>query len=292
MLEKIEKCPVCNSENYYMDIICKDYVISQEEFQIVKCQSCNFRFTNPRPGQQEIGKYYQSTDYISHQDDNEGVINKLYYIVKQKNLNSKLQLINDLYNKGSVLDIGCGTGSFLEICKKDGWITVGIEPDEKARKKAVQKTQGEVKENIYELPFQKFDIITMWHVLEHVHLLNETIEKIKQLLNENGKLIIAVPNRDSYDAKRFGTYWAAYDVPRHLYHFTQETLMQLMKKHQLKIFKVLPMKYDAYYISLMSLKHKYNQTRFVSAITTGLLSNKWAKKNNNNYSSLTYIFSK
>jgi 2-polyprenyl-3-methyl-5-hydroxy-6-metoxy-1,4-benzoquinol methylase len=292
MSEKLIKCPVCNNEQFKKDIICEDYAVSHEIFQIVTCINCNFSFTNPRPNQKDIGKYYQSAEYISHQDDNKGLINKLYYIVKNKNLKSKLHLINKLQKKGNLLDIGCGTGSFLEICQNGGWRVTGIEPDLLAREKAIEKTKGEVKENIFELSHQKYDLITMWHVLEHMHDLNRSIEKIKSLLSSTGKLIIAVPNRNSYDARKFGEYWAAYDIPRHLYHFTQPTLIKLMNQHQLKIQQILPMKYDAYYISLMSLKYKNKQPNYFSALFAGFISNQWAKKNDNNYSSLTYIFSR
>jgi len=292
MLEEIRDCPICGSDKNEKELICKDYSISREEFHIVRCTNCQFIFTTPRPSENYIGKYYQSDAYISHQDNNKGLLNNVYYLIKQKNLKNKLNLINELYQRGQILDIGCGTGSFLHICKEDGWNIRGVEPDENARKKAISKTQSQISADLISIEGEKsFDIITMWHVLEHIHKLNETIEKIYTLLKESGKLVIAVPNVESYDAKVFKQYWAAYDIPRHLYHFSKETLQKLMQKHGLKLEKVLPMPYDAYYISLLSLKNKFNKMDYLNAFAIGFKSNLRAKSTTN-HSSLTYIFSK
>jgi 2-polyprenyl-3-methyl-5-hydroxy-6-metoxy-1,4-benzoquinol methylase len=292
-LEKLDACPVCGytvSETY---LACTDYTVSGEIFTLEKCKNCNFVYTNPRPGEKQISRYYQSADYVSHNDTNKGLINKVYHVVRKKTLADKLRLINKIHARGKLLDIGCGTGAFLQVCKNDGWTVNGIEPDEGARAMAQIKLGATIERDILtSFSEEKFNVITLWHVLEHVHQLNETVEKIENLLSLGGKVVIAVPNINSYDAKHFGKYWAAYDIPKHLYHFSRETLELLMKKHGIKLVEVLPMKFDAYYIGLLSTRNKYKEIKFVEGLMEGFKSNNWAKKNKHSYSSLTYIFSR
>ncbi len=292
-LEKLEACPVCGyriSEPY---LNCKDHSVSGEEFSLVQCKNCSFVYTNPRPNEKQIGKYYQSVNYISHTDTNKGIINKVYHLVRKKTIADKINLVNRLHEKGNLLDIGCGTGFFLENCQKQGWRSKGIEPDEGARSIAQNRLNVPIEKDLLtSFLDEKFDILTLWHVLEHIHELNKTVEKIVSIMSGDAKVIIAVPNISSYDAKRYNKYWAAYDLPKHLYHFSKKTLELLMNNHGIKLVEIIPMKFDAYYISLLSTKNKYKQINFLEAIKEGYNSNKWAEKNDNNYSSLTYIFSK
>jgi 2-polyprenyl-3-methyl-5-hydroxy-6-metoxy-1,4-benzoquinol methylase len=278
-LEKVDKCPVCDHTEKEFFVSCTDYTVSKKEFTVVRCKNCSFTYTHPRPDQNEIGKYYQSENYISHTDTNKGLINKVYHIVRQKTLTNKLTLINNISNKGSLLDVGCGTGSFLEVCKNDGWLIEATEPDIRAKDIAENKLGIKIQTDLLQaFEGKHFDVITLWHVLEHIHALNQTVEKIVNLMNPEGKLVIAVPNIDSYDANYFGKYWAAYDLPRHLYHFSKKTLQKLMQKHGIKLDAIIPMKYDAYYISLLSTKYKNGSIRYYEALTQGVKSNVWAKK--------------
>ncbi len=277
MPELIDKCPVCNSNNFEDFLICKDYTQSNEDFKIVSCTRCNLKFTNPRPDIKEIEKYYQSENYISHSNTNKGFINKLYQLVRGLTLKKKLGLIN-LLNKDSktkkILDIGCGTGMFLKVCSENNWETYGSEPDQKTRNAAIGNSKSEIKLNIFEeYSSQKFDIITMWHVMEHIHDLNKNLERIKELMNTHSYLIIAVPNCDSFDAKIYKEYWAAYDVPRHLSHFNIKSLTSLITKHDMTLIKTKGMIFDTFYISMLSTKYKNNYTNYIEAITVGLLSN-------------------
>jgi 2-polyprenyl-3-methyl-5-hydroxy-6-metoxy-1,4-benzoquinol methylase len=294
MYEKLNECPICSASNLKNHLVVKDHSVSQESFNIMICENCNFQFTNPRPSEEEIGKYYQSEEYISHSDKANSPINLIYKMARKYALASKKRLINSIAKdkKGRILDYGCGTGYFLETMKEDGWKTYGLEPNEKARE--IAKTKTKVKENLEQLNLKnkKFDIITLWHVLEHIHNINDTIKVLKTILKEKGKIVIAVPNIDSYENNVFENDWAAYDVPRHLYHFNQDTMNTLMLKHGLKIKKVYPMKLDAYYISLLSNKYKYNKNKFLESFITGYKSNSYAIKNKNNYSSLIYIIKK
>jgi len=292
--ENLIDCPVCGGSNLKNHKVVKDHSVSQESFNIMMCDNCNFQFTNPRPDEGNIGKYYNSEEYISHSDKANSPINFIYKIARKYALSSKRKLINSVANhkKGRLLDYGCGTGYFLENMKSNGWKVYGIEPNEKARSIATEKAK--VKENIEQLNLKnkKFDVITLWHVLEHIHDLNDIIKQLKSILKEKGKLVIAVPNIDSYEQSFYEEHWAAYDVPRHLYHFSQDTMNTLMLKHGLKVKKVYPMKLDAYYISLLSNKYKFQKNKFINSILTGYKSNSYANKNQNNYSSLIYIIKK
>lgn len=258
------------------------------------CDNCNFQFTNPRPSETEIAKYYQSDDYISHSDQANSPIGYLYKLARTYALASKRKLINTIAKdkKGRLLDYGCGTGYFLNTMKENGWKTYGLEPNDKARSIAQTKTTVEAHLDQLNLKNKKFDIITLWHVLEHVHHINDTIKILKTLLKEKGKIIIAVPNIESYEQDVFQENWAAYDVPRHLYHFSKDTMNTLMLKHGLKIKRVYPMKLDAYYISLLSNKYQTGKNQYLKSLITGYKSNSYADSNENNYSSLIYIIKK
>lgn len=245
----------------------------------MECSTCEFKFTNPRPVESEIGKYYQSEEYISHSNTTKGIINLAYKIVRNYTLKQKLKLINRLTNNReqaaiNLLDIGCGTGDFLHTCKSAGYKVVGIEPNPKALKFAKDKYSLDVKteDNIKNLGNESFDVITMWHVLEHVHFLNDRIAELKFLLKKNGVLVVAVPNCSSFDAKIYKENWAAYDVPRHLYHFVYQDIKTLFEKKSMSIKEVLPMKFDSYYVSLLS--EKYKGGWMINGIFNGWISNR------------------
>ncbi len=288
--ERLEQCPVCGKEEFKNFIVVTDNAVSKESFVIVECENCTFKFTNPRPDESGIGRYYESEEYISHSNIKTGIINRAYHVVRSITTKQKVELINGYaFAKGAVLDYGCGTGIFLGACKKDGWEIRGVEPNAKAREIASQETSEIIASDLSEIEGEKFDVITLWHVLEHIHTLNSTVQALISLLQEDGTLIIAVPNADSHDAQQYKENWAAYDVPRHLYHFTQPTMKRFLKKHKMKLEKVLPMKFDAYYVSMLSEKHKEGKTQMLSSVLNGYKSNSYAEKNGNDYSSLIFV---
>jgi 2-polyprenyl-3-methyl-5-hydroxy-6-metoxy-1,4-benzoquinol methylase len=288
--ERLENCPVCGKSEFRNFLVVQDKSVSQESFVIVACENCGFKFTNPRPDKGNIGSYYESENYISHSNTNKGIINKAYQIVRSIAIKDKVELVNSLSKKGNLLDYGCGTGYFLAACQKDGWEVSGYEPNDTARKQA-EETLGKTIEKVSLEKFQPdtFELITLWHVLEHVHTLNETFQQLRSLLKPNGIMLVAVPNADSLDAKKYKDNWAAYDVPRHLYHFNQPTMNRFLKKHKMELLNVKPMKYDAYYVSMLSEKYKAGKSKIFSSVLTGYKSNSYASKNNNDYSSLIYI---
>lgn len=294
MYERVEECPICQQAEFSNYVICTDHLVTDESFAIVKCNNCDLKFTNPRPTQENIHKYYESPEYDSHKRKGQGITDGLYNLARKYALNGKLNLINSLQNKkGKLLDVGCGTGIFLYACKNDGWHIVGVENNEKAREIAKSITSASVLESLDQIEQKKeFEIITLWHVLEHLHDLRGSLIKLRDVLQQDGFLIIAVPNCDSWDADNYKEMWAAYDVPRHLYHFNQLTINKLAKVCKFRVNQIVPMKLDAFYVSLLSEKYIHGKNRFLRAFTSGLKSNRWAKKNQNNYSSLIYILSK
>ena len=297
-LETLNHCPICNSTSFSNHLNVDDYTVSKKEFTIQQCNTCYFLFTNPRPDIQSIGAYYQSEEYISHHDDSKGLMSRVYTSVRNYTIGKKIELITALFpNRGKLMDIGCGTGNFLQAAKQAGWEAFGTEPDGEARKLASKRAGLTVFENINvgELEGKKFDIISMWHVLEHVHLLNETVDWLASHLNENGRIIIAVPNPQSADAAAYGRFWAAYDVPRHLYHFTKSAMGNLTKKHHLKIDTIHPMWFDSFYVSMLSTKYKRKKIDLFDSVKTGIISNLKGHSNVSetlNTSSLIYVISK
>ncbi|WP_162054177.1 class I SAM-dependent methyltransferase [Pontibacter pamirensis] len=288
--ERLEQCPICGKEEFKNFLVVTDNAVSKESFVIVECENCSFKFTNPRPDTESIGQYYESDEYISHSNTKSGIINRAYHVVRSITTKQKVELINrHSPAKGSVLDYGCGTGVFLSACKKDGWEVRGVEPNDKAREAASAETSELIAESLQDIQGEKFEVITLWHVLEHIHTLNETVSQLLDSLQEDGTLIIAVPNADSHDAKEYKADWAAYDVPRHLYHFTQPTMKRFLKKHKMVLAEVLPMKFDAYYVSMLSEKHKEGKNKMISSVLNGYKSNSYAEKNGNDYSSLIFV---
>ncbi|MVM39858.1 methyltransferase domain-containing protein [Spirosoma sp. HMF3257] len=292
-METITECPVCGANQFKPFLVCQDYLVSQQKFAIQACATCSFRLTNPRPDANSIGSYYKSEDYVSHNDESSGLINTAYRIVRNYTLRSKIKLINKLNGgQGRILDVGCGTGAFLESCQSAGWQVLGMEPDADARTIAQKKLQTEIKPNLNALTgIQPVDIITLWHVLEHIPNLNEVIPQLYQLVNDSGTLLIAVPNSDSKDAQYFKEYWAAYDVPRHLHHFTPSTIKSLFLKHGFTLVDQKPMVFDAFYIAMLSTRYQTGRTDYFKSIQVGLSSNAEAKRTGNS-SSLIYLFKK
>ena len=234
-------------------------------------------FTQNIPEQENIGRYYQSEKYISHSDTKKGFVNNLYHTIRKRTLIQKKNLIENNTKKsaGTILDLGAGTGAFLNVMKNAGWNSIGIEPDETAREKAFELYGFQLKESneLFSQENESFDAITLWHVLEHVHQLHEYVNKFSELLKQDGKLFIAVPNYTSKDAKMYGAYWAAYDVPRHLYHFSPKAMETLLNTHGLKLEKIKPMWYDSVYVSLLSEKYKTGKSNPAKAFINGMLSN-------------------
>lgn len=300
MMETLTHCPICNSSELKSFLECIDYTVSKDKFTIVQCTSCGFRFTNPRPEESVCGKYYQSEDYISHSDTKKGIINNLYHYARKFTLKKKLKLINSINSQNkTLLDLGCGTGAFLNVCKEAGWNVQGIEPSADARNVAKTSYGLELHDvNSWDkIADNSLNVVTAWHVLEHVYGLEEEVKQVRRTLKNDGTFVVALPNCNSSDAKFYGQYWAAYDVPRHIWHFTPADVELFFEKQGFKLAQILPMPWDAYYICMLSEKYKagiLNNPQmgvggYGRALVNAWASNNNAKKNPNTWSSQIYI---
>ena len=290
--ESILKSPITNTALKPF-LSCTDFTMSGETFQILKDNEIDFLVTSPRPRTENLMTYYESDNYISHTDANQNIFDKTYQLVKKITIKSKIKKLKKAHSNAiSVLDVGCGTGDFLATCKENKYKVFGIEPNDKARNRALIKVNADTifKDfiSLQEKTNSKFDIITLWHVLEHVPNLLDYTKALKDLLNPDGILIIAVPNFKSFDANFYKSFWAAYDVPRHLWHFSKESISELFKKVDLKIVKTHPMIFDAFYVAMLSEKNKKNIFGNARAFCVGILSNTLAFFTKE-YSSRIYI---
>jgi 2-polyprenyl-3-methyl-5-hydroxy-6-metoxy-1,4-benzoquinol methylase len=295
-MEKINNCPVCGYDNFKIELSCKDFVATGENFQIERCNNCTLLFTNPRPNTIEIVKYYQSDNYVSHagKKENLGIMYKVYDIVRNYSINQKLEIIKQYNSSGNLMDLGCGLGYFLNGAVKDKKFNcVGIDVSDDAINYVKNKFGYDVKNEseLDNLKTNSFDVITQWHVLEHVHFLNKRIAQLNKLLKQNGTLFIAVPNSNSWDAKKYKEYWDGYDVPRHLYHFNKKSFKTLIEKNGFEIIETRPMIFDAPYISMRSEIHKKRNMTMLRGAINGLISNIQATLDGE-YSTLLFIVKK
>lgn len=252
-------------------LIVTDHSVSKEEFQLLYVKELDFYKTQPVP--HNLESYYESDEYISHTDSTKTLQDKLYQLIKKINLNNKINLINKYAPATkNLLDVGAGTGDFLKQAQLNDWFIEGIEPNLKARNLALKKKIVLVP-SYTDLKHQQYDVITLWHVLEHLPNLDHQIAQLENKLKSGGTLIIAVPNYKSYDAKHYKEFWAAYDVPRHLYHFSRNTINRIFSKHQFSVVTTRPMIFDSYYVSLLSEKYKSGTSNFIKAFLVGTLSN-------------------
>lgn len=291
-LEKILICPICSGESHKKHIEGKDHNVSGNFFTITECVGCGFRFTNPRPKERHIYKYYQSKNYISHSSTKKGLINKVYHLVRSYQFYEKKKVIhkNSNIKKGKILDIGCGTGDFLKYMASSGWEADGVETDVGANGIAEKKLGKKIEAKLDLVDGEnKYDVVSMWHVLEHVYNVEGYLKKINKLLKKGGFLVVGVPNCASYDAKKYKGNWVAYDLPIHLSHFRKNNIKELSIKSSFELKSIKPLFFDAYYIAMLSAKKSGSST--VSGFLNGLISNFKAKKSGE-YSSLMYFLFK
>ncbi|PWT78561.1 MAG: class I SAM-dependent methyltransferase [Bacteroidetes bacterium] len=292
-----DQCPACGSAKIRKELTTRDFTVSNEEFEVWECTTCRLRFTQHVPGMMDIGKFYQSENYISHTETSKGFINRIYHIVRKRTLTGKRKLINSQIKKNShanpykILDIGAGTGAFVSHMKEHGWMATGLEPDPEARKKARELYDVELlpAEELQNQAANSFDVITLWHVLEHVHDLHNYLDRLKNITKPGGIILIAVPNYTSFDGGHYREFWAAYDVPRHLYHFSPQSMRQLLEKHSLQLDSIHPMWFDSFYISMLSEKYKTASTNLLSSSIIATISNLKTLFRTENCSSLVYV---
>lgn len=289
------RCPWCNSENNSKFLELKDYFLTQENFEILECNDCKLLFTTPCPAPDRIGDYYKSDDYLSHNESKKGIVPQIYNLVKKVNIKNKFNITvnGQQTTDNSILDIGCGVGDFLNYAKEKGCDITGIEPSEDARKIAEEKLGTKIfsPEELQNIPNESFDIVTMWHVLEHVADLKTEIDHLERIVKKNGRLVLALPNYKSFDAEYYKDKWAAYDVPRHLNHFSRTSIKNIFDTTAFQLIDIKPLKWDSYYISMLSEQYLKHSNVLLKAMITGCKSNCKAIKSGE-YSSLVYVFTK
>jgi ubiquinone/menaquinone biosynthesis C-methylase UbiE len=282
------RCPICNNSQLDFILTAKDYSVTAEAFQLLACSHCELGITTPAPQGPEIGRYYASENYISHSAKARNLTDQLYLFARKFTLRQKLSLIAGYHKKGKILDYGCGTGDFLNLALNQRWDAYGIEPAEQL----AIKSNAKVFHSPEQLTVNNFDIITLWHVLEHVPNLNETLPRLRTKLKKGGTIFIAVPNHKSLDAKHYGSHWAGYDVPRHLWHFSRKAMTLLLEKNSFNLLEVKPMYLDAIYVSQLSEKYLSNNKSTITGMLKGTingLKSNLAAFATREYSSLIYI---
>lgn len=292
----IKACPLCGGTQLEHTLTCVDHYASGEAFYLCRCSACGFLFTQDFPAEAEIGRYYETPDYISHSDTRKGLVNTLYHWVRTVMLGRKARLVmNEAHRRrGRLLDIGTGTGYFAHAMDERGWRVDAIEKNAQARAFAKEHFGLKVLPDDAWASLQEgaYDVITLWHVMEHLEHLNDTWERLYRLLSPKGVLIVAVPNCSSFDAHKYGGQWAAYDVPRHLWHFTPGTMQQFGAKHGFILAERHPMPFDAFYVSMLTEKYMHHNLPFVRGLLTGTLAWFSALVRKDRSSSLIYVFRK
>ncbi len=283
----VEECPICGNRQFTSELHLRDYAASHREFMIKSCTNCHLWLTNPRPQEQELAQYYTTSAYISHQKKSNSLLDTCYFLARRLMLHRKLRLIEMSHSKGRLLDYGCGTGAFLDLARRKGWQVCGYEPSLQARHAANPNL------NIAATPTElsgQYDVITLWHVLEHIPHLIEDLQRISSLLKPGGLLIVAVPNRESWDADHYGSAWAGFDVPRHLWHFSRSNIAALFSNLQLSPLATKPLLLDSFYVSILS--EQYLKTPAPLALVKGAFAGLWsnlAARWSGHYSSLIYF---
>ena len=294
---KYPSCPICNESKIDKVFNTYDFSLTKESFDILLCPKCSLQYTFPVPSKEHISVYYNFSEYISHTDTKKGLFNQVYHLVRKFTLTQKANFVQSfLPNKlGKILEIGSGTGAFANTMKVKGWEVDALEPDESSRKIAFENYGLSIHpiDHFFKLPQNNFDIITLWHVLEHVHDLNDYFVQFNSLLKNDGKLIIAVPNYTSFDATYYKHMWAAYDVPRHLYHFSPQSMKVLCEQHNMSIIKYKPMWFDSLYVALLTEKYiKWGLFGSFRALIVGVVSNLVAVFDSKKSSSVIYVIQK
>jgi len=286
-------CPICQNKSFEPYRTCTDHTVSQEKFTIVRCSECGFRFTQNVPDEASIGRYYESEDYISHSNAQKGAVNSMYQLARRYMMGKKRKFVQELSGKtsGRLLDYGCGTGEFAAHMQNSGWSVLGMEPSTDARRFAVEnnKIEALTPDELFTRTLEPFDVLTLWHVLEHVHRLHETLARLKELMAPKGVMIVAVPNADAREELTYKEFWAAWDVPRHLYHFDASAMKQLTEQHGLKIMSTRPMPLDAFYVAMLSERYKYGAVDWPRAANEGRKTWAAARKDYHQASSLLYV---
>ena len=291
-----DKCPLCKSSAIKKRFACVDEFATGEQFEIFECTACGLAFTQNVPDEKEIDRYYESPTYISHSNTSKGLVNRVYHIVRRIMLQKKarkVEMLTGLKN-GRLLDYGAGTGHFARLMKTRGWSVTAIEKNGKARELALKEFGFEMLpvEALSTIKDKELDVVTMWHVMEHIQEPDKMWDELHRILDDRGIAIIAVPNSASYDALKYKEYWAAYDVPRHLWHFTPSTIAQWGEKHGFVLDGQYTMPFDGFYISMLSEQYKGSRLHTIRGFWNGFKGWLAQCRRRSASSSIIYVFGK
>lgn len=295
-------CPCCGGRAYTLLFSCKDYLVSGKEFPLIRCTECGFLFTDQAPLPEELGGYYKSTEYVSHQDEQRGFINRIYRFIRRIMLSQKGRWVKQSmqgYFPKTMLEVGAGIGYFARYMQQKGVIISAIEQDEQARFQAEQRLGKVLYPYLSDLPTEEvptggFDLIALWHVLEHIPDFSSHLQSFRQLLSDRGRLILALPNPNSFDAQYYGSHWAAYDVPRHLWHFSPQSVTSLARRFGWKVIAEKSLLLDGFYISILSEQNSRNKSlsSLLRGIWVGFRAFIHALPNKRKASSIVYVLQK
>ena len=289
-MKKISNCPLCGGSSFRSALKAHYFRGNKEAFNIDECLSCGLLITNPRPEDEELAKYYNPENYVSHTDEEKGIMNGLYKLVQKWNLQLKYKVLLKYAPGKKVLDYGAGTGDFVAFAQKQGADAMGLEPSEVARNTAQQKGIAiKSLDQLDELENESFDAVTLWHVLEHLEDPQKFTGRIAQKIKPGGIIIYAVPNHESFDARYYKDHWAALDVPLHLFHFKKKNLERLAQQNGLDYLATHNMPFDAFYVSMLS--EKEHGGGLLNALRIAALSN-IKGMSSKNQSSLMHVLRK
>jgi 2-polyprenyl-3-methyl-5-hydroxy-6-metoxy-1,4-benzoquinol methylase len=273
-----------------------DNLVSGKGFVLKRCSMCCFTFTADPPDEKDIAKFYLSEDYISHSDKKQTLTDHFYHLARNYMLRKKYNLVRKISGRetGALVDIGSGTGYFADYMNGKGWSVKGVELSEQARDYSISRFGLTVvsPSEVSVIKDGAADFVTLWHVLEHLYDPVMWLKEISRILKDDGKCIIALPNIKSDDAEWFGNEWAALDVPRHLWHFSPETLPAFINGHGFICKQVIPMPLDIYYISTLSYKNRGCRLPLLMGTVTGLLLTVRSLTKKDRASSLIFVISK
>ena len=245
-----------------------DHFLTKETFTIKKTLIKGLLKTHPAPSKNKIQLYYRSDKYISHNSTTPGVFFFIYRVIRSFNFWFKYKFVGkkELFSK--TLDFGSGDQYFMEQLQRRNHNVFGIDP---LKSNISKQVYGSVFDE--SLDSKNFSCITAWHSLEHVHDLENTITRFHKILDDNGTVIVAVPNYRSFDARLYKSFWAAYDVPRHLWHFDKKSIKKVFSNNGFSFIKSAPLLFDSYYVSLLSERYKKSIFRVFNSIVVGTVSN-------------------
>ena len=280
-------CPVCHAANSTIFMRVPDRFRPEPgtAYTLVRCVKCSLVYLNPRPVEESSGVFYESSEYTPFVSTGKqrSIMDRVYVAIREMNNRWKRRQIEALQpERGRLLDVGCGTGEFLQAMHAAGWQVRGVERDAKAAAYAVEQLQLDVvcgSLDTVPLAPASFDVVTMWHVLEHLYQPHKALMQVRDVLRPGGLLVIAVPNLLSLDARYYRQNWVAFDAPRHVQHFSPKSLRSLCEMHSFAHLRTRMLPFDPFFNALMSetvIERRKGASipgRIVSTLRAGIVAN-------------------